>query len=402
MQKILKISQQTLWQLVAKFASIISGFLILGIVTRSYSEAGSGHFTLALTYLGLFYVLADFTLNAHILHDLTPDSWRKFLGTRIIWSGLLIFLLLIILLALPANFSHEFKIGVLLGSISVFFYGLNMTVGVYFQKVLKYEYDILPTILSVVAGSLTTLYLSSIGAPIYLMVLGYVVMWFVHGGGSYLYLLKIIKNIRPIFDLSFSLKLFQEVWPMAASLVLNMVYFRADAFILSYYQPIAQVGLYNVAYQVFQVVLVFPTLIMNSFYPYLLDSVKSGKNFSPQVKIAILGLLLISLMATGIFVVGSPQFIRLITGGGFQGSITALRILSLGFPAFFLSSLGLLVMMSKKMYKQMLLVYGLGLVFNLVANLIFIPTGSYPAAAWITGVSEYLILTLQLIVLAAV
>lgn len=400
MQKLLKISQQTLWQVVAKGLSILTGFLIIGVVSRTYGEAGTGQFTLALVYLGLFYVLADFSLNAHLLHDLSESSWRKFLGTRLVWSTLLLLSSVIITFLLPANFTDEFKLAVYLGCLSIVFYGLNMTTNAYFQRVLKYQYDILPTILASLAGGLTVLYLASLKLPVYLLVLSYVVMWLVHGSGTYLYVSKIINNIRPLFDLKFSWRLFKEIWPMAAALIVNVVYFRADAFILSYFRSAAEVGIYNVAYQIFQVILVLPTLIMNSFYPILLSTLKESANsFAAEVKKTAGGLLMISLSISVVIYLLAPSLIHLLTGQGFAGSVATLQILSLGFPAFFLSSLGLLIMMAKKAYQQMLVVYFLGLIFNLAANLTFIPLYSYPAAAWVTTISEYLILGMQLVVL---
>lgn len=75
MQKIIKITQQTGWQLVFKAVTTSSGFIILGIVSRVYGEGGVGNFTLALTYLAFFYVLADFGFNGYILRRLQVTGY---------------------------------------------------------------------------------------------------------------------------------------------------------------------------------------------------------------------------------------------------------------------------------------------------------------------------------------
>ena len=89
--------------------------------------------------------------------------------------------------------------------------------------------------------------------------------------------------------------------------------------------------------------------------------------------------------------------INIITGGGFTGAAESLRILSLGFPAYFVTALFIWVLVAKKRYKLMLGIYVIGAIFNLLANWLYIPQSSFYAASWITIASEYLILFLQLV-----
>ncbi len=392
MQKIIKIIQQTAWQGIVKVVTVISGFLILGMVARKFGEAGTGDFTLALTYLAFFYIFADFAFNAHVLHNLNNQKWQKLLGTRIIWSVTLIIISLLILFFLPSSFSSTFKLAVTLGSFTIFFYGLNITAHALFQSKLKYQFDTLPTLLGVVVGNIAIFLMIQQDLPLFFLILGYVLAWGIHGIGTYLFTKKIFINILPIFDFKYVFKLFKSTLPLSATLILNVLYFRADAFILSFFKGSADVGIYNLAYQVFQAVLVLPTFIMNSYYPMMLKR----KQIS---KIAPFGLLLLSLSILLATYYLSPLIIKLITGSGFAGSIESLRILSFGFPAYFLSALLMWIMVSRKMYKKLLIIYTLGLILNIVANLIFIPQYGYIASSWITGATEYLILALQIVVL---
>lgn len=415
MKSILKISQQAFWQSVVKLITTSSGFIILGAVARNYGEDGTGSFTLALTYLAFFYILSDFGFNALVvprLQEKDPSlEWRKLLGTRIIWSGVLTILALVLLVLLPFNppafgastslsagFSPDFKLAVLLGSLTILFFAVNITSHSIFQAKLKYQYDILPTLLGVTLGTIAIVLLANLKMPVYTLVLGYVVAWLVHSLGTYLFVSKFIKVTSPIFDLKYTKQIFKEVLPIAATLVLNVLYFRIDTFILASYHPQSTVGVYNMAYQFFQAVLVMPTFIMNSFYPMMLETLRlRAERFSRQIKLAMCGLLFFSLFLTIAAFHLSPTIINLVSRGGFSGSIESLQILSFGFPAYFLSSLFMWVMVAKKMYKQMVAVYVVGLLFNLTANLIYIPQYSYLASSWITGLSEYLILILQIV-----
>lgn len=66
-----KIFKQTSWQILGKVVTSVSTFVILGMVARNYGKEGTGVFTLALTYLAVFYVLSDFGFNAHVLKKFT-------------------------------------------------------------------------------------------------------------------------------------------------------------------------------------------------------------------------------------------------------------------------------------------------------------------------------------------
>lgn len=403
MDSFIKISKQTLWQVIAKIVTSLSTFLVLGIIARSYGEEGTGTFTLALTYLAIFYLLADFGFNAHILSsfqnlDKVSQSlqFRKLFALRLGWSFLLV---LISLLALPfwpfANIS--FNQAIIYGSLAIIFSSIFVTTNLIFQS--KLRYDLSSTAISL--GTLFTLGLVYFFAvdnlPLPFLVLAHLLGWMVMGIVGLFLARRYLTNYLPLFDWKFITNLFKDSWPIAATLALNVVYFRVDSFLIATLRSSAEVGIYNIAYSVFQSVLVLPTFIMNSFYPVMLESLNSNtKKFFAQIKVAFALLLGLSISGSIAMWVLSPFIINILTGGGFQGASASLQILSLGFPAYFLSSLLMWLMVAQKKYKLMLAIYAAGLVVNFAANYIYIPQYSFLASSWITVGSEYLILGLQL------
>lgn len=398
MQKLLKITQQTLWQLAGKVVSAGATFIVLGLVARNFGEAGTGAYTLAVTYLAIFFLLADFGFNAHVLRE-TKFEWQKLLGTRIIWSFVLVVLAVGLLPLWPFTTSL-FAQAVMFGSLAIVASGVFVTCNLIFQKNLRYDLSILAVAVGTVFWLLIVFWFIRQNLPVSYLLLTHFLSWLVIAFVALIFVKKLIKNIALKFDFGYIKRLFQQSWPIAGTLALNVVYFRADAFILAYFKGPADVGVYNLAYSVFQSILVLPTFIMNSFYPMMLETLKNRiDRFSYQIKIAALGLLVLSLILS--FMVYSLSFmvINLITGSGFAGSVQSLQILSLGFPAYFLSALLMWVMVAKNMYKKLLIIYGLGLAVNIAANLIFIPQHGYIAASWVTGASEYFILSLQAVIL---
>lgn len=161
------------------------------------------------------------------------------------------------------------------------------------------------------------------------------------------------------------------------------------------------VGVYNVAYQIFQAALVFPAYIMNGFYPIMLDTFhRDRKKFIDILLRSCLIMLGLGVLGTVTTLLLAPFVISLLAAGdSFNGSIVSLRILSLGFPAFFVSAVLMWTLVTMKKYRHMIAIYMIGLVVNVLLNLTFIPAFSYIASSYITDFSEYLILILQITIL---
>ncbi|EKD84583.1 MAG: hypothetical protein ACD_38C00193G0012 [uncultured bacterium] len=389
-----KIFRQTFWQVLGKAATSISTFIILGLIARNYGEAGTGVFTLALTYLAIFYLLADFGFNAHVLRRVKDRDleikieWQKLLGTRILWSLVLV-ILAVSLLPLWPFATSDFTKAVIIGSPAIIFSGVFITCNLFFQSKLRYDLSVLAVGLGTV-GSLTLfLFFSLKKYPVSSLVFAHLIGWIIIAFFAWVLIRKFIFNIFPVFDIKYALSLFKQSWLIAATLALNVLYFRADAFLISYFRTPFDVGVYNVAYSVFQSALVLPTFIMNSYYPLMLKSFGNIK----YVGLSLLGL---SFFGTFFTLVFAPLVIEVLTGGGFAGSVQSLQILSLGFPAYFLSSLFMWIFIAKGKYKEMFLLYTSGLFLNLILNFLYIPKYSFLAASWVTVISEYFILLIQI------
>ncbi len=345
----------------------------------------------------MFYILADFGFNAHVLRMFKVQSskfkveWQKLLGTRLVWSGVLVVFAVGLLPFWPFTTS-EFAKAVLFGSLAIVASSIFITCNLIFQSKLRYDLSVLASSFGTLVGLVMFVLLSLYKAPIYLLIIAHLVSWTLIVLAALLLIRKLLINIIPVFDKQYARNLFKDSWPIAATLSLNVLYFRADSFMIAYFKPISDVGVYNVAYSVFQSALVLPTFIMNAYYPMMLKTFHG-------IKWMLLSLLGISIFATAATFAFAPVVIQILTGGGFTGSTSSLQILSLGFPAYFVSALLMWILVATGRYKSMLFLYASGLVLNLILNYIFIPSYSFIAASWITVVSEYFILVMQAVVL---
>lgn len=412
MEIIKKVIKQTSWQLIGKIFTSLSTIIILSALSRVYGEEGVGSYTLVLTYISFFFVIADLGLNAYVLPELIVDtqnsekqnlatnSWQKLLGLRVTLSMILVVVAILGLPLLP-YYGVDFRWAVILGSLGIVGNGVFISANALFQSKLRYDFSVISTIGGGIFYTGCGLVLIQAGVGISWIIAVNMVGWLICGMIALYFVYKLVGTVSPRFDFDYSKDLLLGAWPISLSLVLNLIYFKIDTFILSWYRSIGEVGVYNLGYSPFQALLVLPTFIMNGFYPILLKNKERGNKEFRNLILQFSGILFfLSIFVTFIIFYLSPFIINIISGyDGFVDSPKILQILSLGFVAYFLSALYMWVMVTLKQYKLMVSVYLIGLLVNLLLNILFIPGYGYFAAAWSTVISEYLILLLQIIIL---
>ncbi len=396
-----KVGGQTGWQLLGKLITSISTILILSLISRSFGESGIGVYTLAVTYLGFFFLAADMGINAYGIRfiEQSPVFFSKILGFRIVHSFLLGFIAVLGAFIFLADQPLVF-LSILIGSLAILGSGIFVTANLVFQSKLRYDLSILASSLSSVLVLGIVVFLITFDFSLPYLLIAQTLGW-IFCAGFALHLVKRFVSVSPVYDFRFNKKMVFSYWPVSLTLLLNVIYFRIDTFIISFYRGIIDVGVYNLAYQFFSNALVFPTFMMNALYPlFIKEHQKSEKALIPFLFKSGLIMGLIGFAGTVVTYLAAPFAIRLVAGdSGFDGSIDTLRILSFSFPAFFLSAVLMWGLVTLNLNKRMLVVYLIGLSLNFILNFIFIPKYSYIAASWVTVICEYVILLLQLIIL---
>ncbi|EKD90303.1 MAG: O-antigen transporter related protein, partial [uncultured bacterium] len=173
--------------------------------------------------------------------------------------------------------------------------------------------------------------------------------------------------------------------------VLGLLYFRIDAILLSYMKGSFETGIYGAAFKFLEAVTFIPSAFSLALLPVLArlheSSVKDVKRlyFNSFKVMLVLGLV----VWLG-YVLILPEIIKAVLPN-YLSSIGAIRILSLAIPFMLIHVPAVSVLLSTdKFLKQVLILSVLALVFNIAANLIFIPQFGFIAASWVTVASEVL------------
>jgi O-antigen/teichoic acid export membrane protein len=386
------IARNTTYQIFARVATSFIGFLVTIIIARKFGVLGYGDFIKVTSYVALFYLVLDFGLNAFFL-QYKNLNFKNLFYLRALISLVVFASLNLIALILPYNaglnsgFSESIRIGIFIFSFSVFSQSILISASAIFQKTVNY----FPYMIGVVIGSCVNLVLVLIFAflnnSIFLILFAFVLSGFL----SALVLVKLTKeSVFPMsFDKHFAKDIFIKSLPIGLMLIFNLIYFRADMFLLSLFSSSKDVGVYGLSYKFFDFLIALPLFLSNAIYPFLIKVVDKKSQFNRLVNNYFLFFLLMAIAIIIPFWFISPMFSLVKTD--FAGSIIPFRILLLSLPFFFTTSFLQWVLIAQKSQIYLMYIYLISTVINIVLNIIFIPQFSYIACATITLVSEAIV-----------
>ncbi len=402
-----KIASNTIYQMVGKAATMSITILATILITRLYGREAYGEFSIMQSWPALVYIIVDFGLNAIATRELAKDFSKAshYLGNilimRFAFSMIFIVLMWILLSLFP--YSAGLKFGVRISLFLILTQSLFTTTNIIFQTRLRYDLSTLSLISGYVFILAQILLFSYFRVSVVWLSFSYVV------GGSITFMvaLKFLRKIGVSFSINYDKNLikylFWQTVPLGIMFVFSQLNFKEDELLLSVLKLPVKYGLnnnesvavYALPYKIFEVALVVPTFFMNAVYPFMVRQMLEGEKKLKSTLSRVLGALVAAaILAALVGYVFSPLAISFLGGNQFGQSVLVLRILLGGLIFYYLSQplSWLLVTLNKQIYLPY--IYLIAAVFNLAANLYFIPRYSFYGAAVITHLSEAFILVM--------
>lgn len=406
-----KIASNTFYQLISKLITMTITFGLSIYISIVYGSEGYGYFTLLQSLPAIFYIVADFGLNAISAREISKksknieDIFANILFLRLVIGILGVILCLILTFVLYDDPSLRF--GLALGSLIIISQSLLMSTNMVFQIKLKYDLSSISNVIGYLFILVASLYLIGNSSD-----LAYVNFMYVLGG-----LISLIINLNLIYTrfvkvkFTFEKKIIKylliESWPLGLMFLFSQINFRADSILLSilslperFGTNLQAVGVYSFPYKIFEVILVIPTFMMNSTYPLLLEkyqkSVEEFNDFFKKILSSFtkIGVLLTLLVIILVFLVENFNLISAYFNPEFVGSSQVLLSLSIGLVFFFISQPLAWLFVIKEKQKYLPLFYFVASVLNVSLNFYLIPIYGYFASAYLTWISELIILIL--------
>lgn len=391
-----RIALNTFYQFLSRIFTSVANFILILLVANSMGSLGLGQYNKVFAFIGVFSLFVDFGMNAIFMksEEIQKKFW-SLIALRLALATVVFILIQPILWILPYNpinhigFSPLEKISIEIISLVLFMYSFSQSFQAFFQKKNRFDLLIYPniifSILLVLIGwyGYTTHSLEIYFIATLISWLGYIIFSFI--------LLYRTNSIPFSIDFTYIKHLLYASIPLGLTLLVNILYVRADTLILSLTRSTQEVGVYTLAYKFFEFPLTLSFFLMNALYPLFLEKkTESDRAFRELIQKWILIILVASVLLSAASYIGAPMLT--LVKQDFAASIIPFRILIASYPIFFLSNLILWTIITENKEKKLPIVYILSLCINVVLNIIFIPKFGYIAAAITTGISEVVVL----------
>jgi len=369
------------------------GAIAIRLITFRVGPTNYGFFVIALTFVGSVMLLTDLGITAIASRDIArspkdaADILGQNLGLRLVLSTLIVPILIFAGIALYKPSSLRWSIALIalsvpfnaLLTVSLSFYVASirnyLTSGIYLLQQVIFVVGVVISLANgfgIVGCSMSNLISSVVSSLVAF------------------YVVRREIPFKPLFNV----RRWRQILALSASLgaiqVINLLYLKADTLLLSKMASARAVGLYGVAYNFTNFILVIPGLVAGSVMPLMATS--SGERFTMLVRrmehsLAVLGVL--SVMITLLF---AHQAIEILSGHRYLGATIPLRLLALScYFSFLCGALGYAAVAQNR-HHRMIFVSALGLVLNVGLNLLLIPKYGIDGSATANLISEFIAL----------
>lgn len=397
-----QVARNTIIQAGGKIIGTILGLVIAAILFRYLKDFGYGQYTTILTYLQLFGILMDFGLFIVLINRIAPlnnlPEEHKIVNNTFtfrIFTGLGLLTVAIIISRFIPQYNAIIKLGILMTAINFLFISLGQILTAVYQKHLAMTKVAWAEISGKIVLLLSTLAVVFVFRSGLLMILLTVIL------GSLINFLILYWGTRKYYHLKFAFdfpvwkELWADSWPIALSISLNMVYFKADTFLLGLFRTQNEVGIYGSPYKILEVIITLPSMFVGLVLPTL-SAAFQEKNMERFKKVFQKSFdtlaIAVAPIIGGAMIVAQPLMI-LIAGKKFSANIDdlgkVLQILIWAVGSIFIGTLtGYLVVVIKKQ-RAAIWAYAFVAGTSLIGYLVLIPKYSYFGAAAVTVYSEF-------------
>lgn len=390
-----RVAVATATQVVGRGLALVLSLLATKAITTYLGLEAYGSYATVLVGASLVFAVADLGVPMLLARELSkfPDRADEIGGNlltlRLLTCGAMLVLAGLAVPFLP--YSGEERVGLLLATAGLLIGSVSLYPIPFFQVNMRLE---LAALAEVFARAVA---LAAIGVVV-LLDLGFLPLVATIGIAWSANLVLTFALSRPFWrinvrwDRAAVLRLMRAAFPIAVVAILGLLHFRIDALLLTFLKPTEDVGIYVLAYSVFEQALFLPALFMGAVFPILTraaherDEAALRDVLDKSLRfLVVLGVVVWVLL----FTLADP-LIRVLSSEEFSASADALRILSFAVVPLFATTIFASLLVSIADLRYVAYASAFGIVVNVALNLVFIPAYSYKGAAGVTVFSEAL------------
>ena len=357
------------------FLSLIT----ISIISRQLGVENFGIFNLTLGNLIIFMSISKLGLD-HILvkHIVNNNNNNKYISNLLnnafsirLIGGLLFGSLFYIFNIFINSDINNISIITLILVPSIFSESLTVS-NSYFDANLKTKYYTFSKLISLIIGSILKISLVVITKKIEFLVVAVTIEFLILSLLEYYFYNKVTSN-RLTLNLNidkFS-SLLRESWPLLIESIIAILVLRFDQIIIKVMLNNHELGIYSAVSRLFQIWFIIPVIVVNSFYPSLIQ--KFGVNiseFSKEIRKVSLLLMLIAVSIIVVIFFSAPIIIDKMFGVDYKEGILILQVQSFALIFQFLGILygrSLIILNKQKLLLfRNVLILGINILINIL------------------------------------
>jgi O-antigen/teichoic acid export membrane protein len=209
-----------------------------------------------------------------------------------------------------------------------------------------------------------------------------------------------LGRVRPAFDRAEWRSLVREALPIAASVVMNVVYFRVLVILMSLLAAATATGIFATSFRIYEILFGIPTLVLTVALPVLAKAGLQRERLRYQIqRMTEVGAIASAYLVLVLVILAEP-LIRLLGGSEYVDAAPVLQIQGIALVAVFLGQVWQLGLIAIRRQGALALANGCSLALVIALGLALIPAFEATGAAVAAIVSETVLASLLLVALA--
>jgi O-antigen/teichoic acid export membrane protein len=377
----------TIVQILGKMAGVGIGLVTTGILTRKLGVTGYGNFVLIGSLFVLLDALADFGTTTIGVREVSKEEDKEVVNhvfnLRMVMAAAAFGMGLILVWTWKglAGIRWEATVAMMM----VFLTSIAGFWGIIFQSKLRMDLKVIMDTCFPIAF-LVWLLIWPGRISLLLIFAAYLIARAISLVVGFNLVREVWKGKVARIDMVRMKELWKVTWPIGVFMLMYATYDRAiDSLLIQNFFGATQVAWYGLAYKMYGVLIQPAYFYVNSIFPMMSSKMPNKRGLFWESA----GLMLAGSIALIIGVYWlAPWMVGVLAGNAFEPSVAVLRVLIMAAIFAYMGHLVGFTLISQGGQKQMLKVGAVGLVSNLVLNLIFIPRYGMIAGAWVTVLTE--------------
>jgi O-antigen/teichoic acid export membrane protein len=387
-----KYFKNTSWLFTEKILRILISFVVTVLVIRYLGPEQFGLLSYAISFYGLFSAISILGLESISIRELVKQPGRRddILGS-VFLLRLVGGIVTIILIAITLYFSGEptdISILILIVSTSAIFQSFSV-IDYYFRAEVKAKYSVYVMAASVLFMSALKILLIILEAPLIYFAIVFSVEFFAAATGFLIvYKYNKLKIINWKFSKEIAINLLKDSWPLILSGLVVAIYMKIDQVMIKNILDSEDLGYYAAAVRISEAWYFIPIALTNSLFPAIVNAKNVNEKFYLNRMQKLYDLLAWMAIAIAVPVsIFSSDIINILYGSEFRSAAPVLTIYIWAGVAVFLGVASSQYLITENFTKLSFFRTLIGMVFNVILNLLLIPKYGIIGAAYATLIS---------------